>query len=171
MPRRSRSFAPLRQGQRRQTSWAAGPDESAFTSVAAAGVDLQSSANAALLQLRPFTIVRTIGLVTITTDQEAGSEDYFGAFGLCVVSDQASAAGAGSIPTPITESSSDLWLAFTFCAGVGGSLSRNSQTFVLESRGMRKVEEGQDVVSLFENGSNTTGLKYLGQFRFLIKLH
>ncbi len=172
MPRRRSSFgAPRRQGPRRGTLWVAGPDETAFVTVAAGAADLQGTANAALLALEPFTIMRVIGLLTVKSDQAAADEEFHGAFGIAVVSQQASATGTGAIPTPITEAGSDYWLAFQYATGAfstgGGAVSRS---FVVESRAMRKVEEGMDVVSVFENGF-VVGIDYLAAYRMLIKLH
>ena len=172
MPRaRSRFVAPLRQGQRRLSSWASSPDETDFTLLAASGVDLQGTGNAALLAARPFTIVRVRGSVWIVSDQEAAQETPFLAFGLAIVSDSAAAAGAGSIPTPITEEDSDLWFAYTYAAAAGDTKTTNIERVDFESRAMRKVNNDQDVVSVAENGSSTHACLYLAKFRFLLKLH
>ena len=171
MPRRRSFSAPLRQGQRRQTQWVGGPDETDFTALSAAGVDFQSSLNATALAFRPFTVVRTIGELFIVSDQEAAQETPFMAFGLAVVSDSAAAAGAGSVPTPITEEASDLWFAYQFAAAASDTKTTNLYHFRFESKAMRKVNNDQDIVALAENGSNTHGCLYLCKFRMLIKLH
>ncbi len=74
--------------------------------LAAASVSLVSSLNAAALALRPFTIVRTRGLLIVQSDQVAATEQPFGALGLSVVTDQASAIGISAVPTPITDAGS-----------------------------------------------------------------
>ena len=173
MPRR-RSYPALRQGQRRKSSWFAGPDETAATTVAAGSADLQSVLNAVGLQYRPFTIVRTVGQIFISSDQAAGGELFHGAFGLAVVSEQAAAAGTGSLPTPITEQGSEFWLLYQLVVAQGFQAAGESasyQVFNFDSRAMRKVDEGQTVVSVFENGSGSAGIDYLARFRYLVKMH
>ena len=68
---------------------------------------LVSTLNAAALALRPFTVMRTRGIVHWETDQLAASETPFGVVASIVVTESAAAAGAGSIPTPTTENDSD----------------------------------------------------------------
>ena len=173
MPR-SRGFTRAVRGPRRQTAWVAGPDEVSPTTVVAGAADLQSSSNAALLAMRPFTVVRTVGLLFVGSDQIAANEVFFGAFGLAVVSDQASAIGVTAVPTPITDEGSDLWFTFQYGAGewrFNTSGSPSAMVFPFDSRAMRKVEDGQDVVSVFENATSGPAIRYLARFRFLIKVH
>jgi len=173
MPRRSSYRAPLRQGQRRQTQWIGSVDETAFISVGAGNIDFQGLLGAGALALRPFTVVRVRGMLSLISDQVAAAEEPFGAWGLCVVTEQASAAGTASLPSPISEDFSDVWFAYQFgaapinSAGVMASVA----TSYFDSRAMRKVEEGQDIVSLFENAHATHGLKYVVKYRMLVKLH
>ncbi len=144
-----------------------------YTSVGAGNIDFQSTSNAALLALRPFTVVRVRGMLSIISDQVAAAEEPFGAFGMCVVTDQASAAGLASLPSPISEEGSDVWFAYQFgaapinTAGVMASVA----TSYFDSKAMRKVEDGETIVTLFENASASAGLLYLAKFRFLLKLH
>jgi len=42
---------------------------------------------------------------------------------------------------------------------------------VLDSKAMRKVQEGQDIAIVLENGSALDGMLFLLQFRMLVKLH
>ncbi len=158
--------------QRRQTLWAFSADESGFTDVVGSGVDFQSSLNAAALALRPFTIIRTVGYLAMISDQVAASEQPFGAWGVAVVSDQAVAAGVAALPSPITDEGSDLWLAYQGLAApmVAGPAMPGPSIVQFDSRGQRKVEEGQDIVSMFENAS-VVGLRYVVKYRFLLKLH
>ena len=159
---------------RRETLWFSGPDEQGATAVAADGVDLQASLNAAALALRPFTVIRTVGMLFIQSDQIAAIETMISAFGLAVVSDQASAIGVTAIPTPITDESSDLWFMYQFVLhnwqfNTSGAMGPG--VFQFDSRAMRKVEDGQDVVSVFENGASGAGLNYIAKWRLLVKLH
>ncbi len=126
------------------------------TAMTAAGGTIFYSLNAAALALRPFTIVRTRFLVSIKSDQQAATENQIGAFGMAVVSDQAVAVGVTAVPTPITDQGSDLFFAwqpliasFVFSTGVGTD-SQNATTFVMDSKAMRKVDVGQDIVGVGE---------------------
>ncbi len=64
---------------------------------------LMSSFSATALALRPFTIVRTHLLFQMTSDQSVASEAPIGVLGRIIVTDQAVAAGIGSIPDPVGE--------------------------------------------------------------------
>ncbi len=160
---------------RRSTTWIASVNETGFTAVAAAGNDFQAKLGAAALAFRPFTVVRVVGQLFVQSDQIIDSQETpFGAAGLAVVSTKASAAGGTSIPLPITDEGSELWFAYQFWAA-GASIGANGNNpiyvFPFESRAMRKVTEGEDVVSVFENGSAADGCGYLLKYRMLIKLH
>ncbi len=174
MPNRSRSRVVVAGRSRRETLWFGGPDETVWTGVAAGAVDFQSSLNVASLALRPFTIVRVRGLLMLRSDQIAAIEEPFGAFGLAVVSDQAVAAGVASLPSPITDQASDLWFSYTFCAATwqfNTSGAASPTPFEIDSKAMRKVEDGMNIVSMFENGSGGSGCNYIAIWRMLIKLH
>jgi len=160
---------------RRESLWFGGA-EFQSTLVAANTVQLVSSLNAAALALRPFTVVRSRGTLHITTDAVAGSEDQWGAFGAAVVSDQASAIGVTAIPTPFTDSDSDLWFVyetmiqnFLVTTDIGRLLG--GYQIPVDSRAMRKVEDGQDIVLVTEAGSLSAGIVLRGFIRQLIKLH
>ena len=58
-----------------------------------------------------LTIVRNRGLFTITSDQAAASETQRGVVGAVLVSDDAFAAGVGSMPAPISDPDQD-WLLY-----------------------------------------------------------
>ncbi len=176
MPRRRSSFVGVRgavRAPRRQTTWFGSVDENAFTAVGGGIVDFQGQLNAAALARRPFTITRVVGYISMISDQVAAAEEPFGAWGLAVVSDQAVAAGVASLPSPISEQDSELWLAFQGVAAPvnAAGVTANPSTVYFDSRGQRKVEQGMDVVSVFENASSTSGLLYVVKFRMLVKLH
>jgi hypothetical protein len=81
-----------RSGQmRRKTTWIGG----AYANIVlASGIpQIVTSLGAAALALRPFTIVRTRGVLLIGTDQEAADEAQRVIYGEAVVSDEASAVG------------------------------------------------------------------------------
>ena len=105
------------------------------------------------------TIRRTLGGVYVSSDQAAASENYSGAFGICVVTDAALAAGAASIPGPFTEQSDDIWVVWMPVAGsvtVGGTpgnVARLGWWFPFDSRAMRRVQEGQGIAVMFETAA------------------
>jgi len=171
--RRSRAGGFLRGGvRRRETLWIGA---SFFdTTLAASTSVLIASLNAGALALRPFTVVRARSRIMIRSDQEAASETSRAAFGMCVVSDQASAIGISAVPTPGTDSASDAWFMFEFLphhlavtpAGTGPSYS----TYDADSKAMRKVEDGFDVIQVGEQVA-AVGCVVTGAVRMLVKLH
>ena len=112
-------------------------------------------------------------------DQTGATESYGASFGEAVVSDQAVAIGITAVPTPTTDSSSDLWYLYEFLIGrfafgTGVAFSDVGDERILDSKAMRKVEDGQDLVSVVEGpgaGLASTGSIISGFNRTLIKLH
>ncbi len=178
MARRSPTgrFPALRQGRRRESLWI-GIQEGLGTYSAANVVILLNSLNAAALALRPFTIVRTRMWMVAQSDQTGAAEDWQVALGAAVVSDQASAIGVTAVPTPFTDLSSDLWFLyevlageFTFVSGVGFETASGRAKDV-DSKAMRKVEDGEDVIFVGEASSLSAGVKMTQGGRFLVKFH
>ncbi len=135
--------------------------------------------NAAALALRPFTIVRTRGQLFLTSDQVAASEDQVLAYGEAVVSDQAEGIGVTALPTPVTDSGSDLFLVFEVmqmrslvatAVGVLTGLSVGLER-IIDSKAMRKVEDGQTLVAVAETTAISEGVRLYSFTRTLIKLH
>ncbi len=170
-------FRTVRGVRRRETLWLAGVF--AQTVMAAEGGTLISSFNAAALALRPFTVLRTRGELVITADQASSSERQWAAYGFAVVSDQAAAIGVSAIPTPVTDQGSDLWFVYQALINAyefqtAASTTPIGKRYSFDSRAMRKVEDGQDVVEVAEMslaGSAGSGLRLQSAFRMLIKLH
>ena len=174
--RRSSGF--IRGGRpQRETQWLELP-EVAFSLPGANSGVLLLSLTAAEKALRPFTVMRTRGVWFLSSDQSAASELYSTAMGACVVSDQASAVGITAVPTPDIDALSDLWFLYeritnAFLFGDGTGFIENAGILApFDSRAMRKVEEGEDVVFVVENGA-VTAAGALGRLsgRLLIKLH
>jgi len=158
----------------RESLWVGG-SAGEVTLAAANTASLLRSANATLLGLRPFTVVRNRGWLMVRSDQTAASESQQVGYGLCVVSDQAVAIGVTAVPTPATDLSSGLWLVYESItnhlqvtpAGTGPS----NQVKSFDSRAMRKVEEGQDLITVAESYVTSSGLILFSVERTLIKLH
>ena len=148
------------------------------TMAAASTAVLSTSLNAAALALRPFTIVRTRGVVGFNSDQVGATESYQGSIGMCVVSDQASGIGVTAVPTPQTDLGSDLWFLhesgfgrFEFVSGVGVLEVGSNMDRVVDSKAMRKVDIGQDLVIVQETSAISNGMILTFQFRMLVKVH
>ena len=174
---RRRGAAIISRGPRRKTIWVASADVSATTALAAGAAILdQSLTGAQVSSFGPFTIVRTVGMLLVNSDQIAAGESPFGAFGGVVVSEQARAAGVVSIPTPITEEDSDLWFVYqTFMTNVGfgdaTGFANTANVFAFDSRAQRKVQDGDAVCFLLENASAAHGVDFILKFRMLLKVH
>jgi len=159
---------------RRESLWAAlGTVETTMAGAPTAVLIL--SLNATALALRPFTVVRTRGIMQVRSDQVAGIESYGVDFGLAVVSDQAVLVGVTAVPTPLTDKASDIWYVYEqmFATQTGNASTGNVQDVgtskEFDSRAMRKVEEGSDIVGVVEN--ELAGAIVVVSGRFLIKLH
>jgi len=171
-----RSGLVLRGGKnRRSTLWFSGVESRTNITTVSTAV-LLTSLNAAALALRPFTVVRTRGVISLKSDQSIATEDQLAAYGECVVSDQASAAGVASVPTPVTDSGSELWLVYEWLindvlllSSVG--LHVTSKFLQFDSRAMRKVDEGMDLISVVESGALSNGFRFSTFARTLVKLH
>ena len=100
-----------------------------------------------------------------------------GAFGICIVNGEAFDAGVASIPTPWTESFDDrwffhqYWIADFILQGSGTEKAPQQDFFnrQIDGKAMRKVEDGDVMVSVMENGSSV-GARAFVNFRTLIKL-
>jgi len=161
----------------RETSWLAGLFQET-TIAAASTATIITTLNAAALALRPFTIVRTRGVVGIRSDQISASESYSAIYAQLVVSEQAAAVGVTAIPTPVTENGSDyfyvmetLFGAVQFLSAVGAFINGSETDRVFDSRAMRKVEDGMDIVTVVETTAASNGAIVKTFQRTLIKLH
>ncbi len=160
---------------RRETLWTkAGP-----TSVVIAGATVAVQLftfGASILALRPFTIVRTRGLMFYRSDQIAATEVWGATLGFAVVTDQANAVGVTAVPTPDADGGSDAFFVYEELYGtlVFGSqigfqdLGREHR---FDSKAMRKVEDGFDLSVVAETPPISSSATMITAFRMLIKLH
>ena len=162
---------------RRETLWASLPFATSTLAASAAAV-LVRSGSAALLELRPFTIVRTHLQFRVVSDQAGASEDFVGSTGFCVVTDQAVAVGITAVPTPATDLDSDVWyLLEQFLGGISVSagpiidIESDFGSRAVDNKAMRKVEPGSDIIEVHEAGIGGSGCVVQSAGRFLIKLH
>jgi len=161
---------------RRETMWVGIGEVDQVLAAANTAVLIQSS-NAALLALRPFTVVRSHITWFAGSDQTAAQEAWQVAFGVAVVSDQATAIGVTAVPTPFTDLGSDLFFVhqvqagrFIFISGVGVEPLGGRQ-IQIDSKAMRKVNDDQDIVFVLENSGVSLGSRNITAGRMLIKLH
>jgi len=159
----------------RKTFWFSGVQTR--TTLAASGNSvIITSLNAAALAVRPFTIVRTRGFISIGSDQTGAQEEQQASYGQVVVSDEAVAVGVTAVPTPDTSSGSDWYVYFAmadqfiFVTGAGFQQA-NLFRHVIDSKAMRKVEEGQDLIGVVQSGPSSGGVIIRNFVRTLIKLY
>ena len=170
---RNRIVTPRRSGSRSRTEWArtdAASGGTAFKALAGGAAVLDQS----IVTDDPITLIRTRGMIVVQSDQQAGDENPFGAFGICVVSAQAFAIGITAIPTPYTDADSDLWfvhgyfaapLAFADATG----FANVSQRVDFDSKAMRRMSPDEVGVAVIENGTAAEGLSYTFNFAILAK--
>ncbi len=148
-----------------------------FTTIGAGGTAvLLNVTSAALLALRPFTVIRARGTLFLTTDQNAAREDQGVGLGSIVVSDDAVAIGITAISTPITQAESDGWYLYQTLMTARGAGSTDSEMGVgldYDSKAMRRVEDGFQLVTIVETMaaalSSGVEVRHIGWE--LIKLH
>jgi len=179
MARRSiarRSGLVLRGGRMvRETAWL-DLTETSNTLGAANTAAITNVTGAGPLAQRPFTVVRARYYIHVQSDQSAASELYQMAFGAVVVSDQAVAIGATVVPTPFTDMGSDAWFVHQivtnqFLFGTAVGFRNVGVGLEVDSKAMRRVEEGFQLIHVIENSSLSSGTIVTLAGRVLIKLH
>jgi len=156
--------------QKRLTSWLQfSPVESSSSPV------LLFVLNAGALALRPFTIVRSRFVIWQRSDQAAGIEHQTGAVGMAIVSDQASTIGVTAVPNPIADMGSDLWFFYQLIRGDESEVTdrtRPQAVMHVDSKAMRKVDIGQDLVIVYERAATVSqGSEFGIGGRMLIKVN
>jgi len=161
--------------RRRQMLWIGGTADA--NTIASSTAVLLTSLNAAALALRPFTIVRTRGMLYLATDQQAALESQTVNYGRVVVTDQAVAIGVSAVPTPVTDDVSDWFVFETLMAEVrvvtAASVFEVGRAQMFDSKAMRKVDLGDQVISVVEvNAAGVSdGVRFRNYARTLVKLH
>ncbi len=94
-------------------------------------------------------------------------DTWRGAYGLCVVSDEALAAGAAAIPRPFDDDDWPGWLVHGYYAGHLEFQSGTSELVVpiqyeIDSKGMRKVRPNESIVWVGESNSSAATQMLLG---------
>ncbi len=175
MARRFRNFRSNMIRSGRKTFWLAGVVGTANLGAASTAVII-TALNAAALALRPFTIVRSRGWFGWQSDQSAIDETQIVHYGNIVVTEQAVAIGVTAVPTPATDNGSN-WLVYDSgfsrleVVTAAGFHPRYNSIRYFDSKAMRKVEEGQDLIEVIETDALSSGADTTSFVRSLIKLH
>jgi len=122
------------------------------------------------------TVLRTVGSLSVTSDQASVTEPQIGALGMILVNDLALAAGAASIPGPITDRSDDGW--FVYILIVSNMLVNTAVGFDalagarydFDSKAKRRVEEGFGIAIMIENASAASAFLAALVFRSLSQI-
>ncbi len=117
------------------------------------------------------TVMRTRGMYSWRSDQTAAAEAVAGAFGLILVSEDAFAAGAASIPGPLSDINNDgwfVWQPMLFHFRVGDDASETVDSF--DSKAKRIVRPGSRIAVMAENTNPTQGANFQLIIRLLGKL-
>jgi len=160
---------------RRLTQWLA--FELVLDSLGGAGTSvLMATLNVAALAIRPFTIVRTRGVIFVGSDQSSASEDYAGVFSAQVVTEAATTVGITAVPTPLTDTNADFYVYEPFLGRaslqtVTATGENFGGSFHFDSKAMRKVDSDDDVAFVVQSTAASPGLDIRLVGRFLIKLH
>ena len=176
---RFQRFPSRPQSTRRKTTWVGGI-QTAFTS---SGILASASAIISAIDTRlgavpeaPFTVIRIRGVLMIFSDQVVANEEAHGAYGVAVVNGEAFDIGVTAVPTPFTESFDDRWLYHTYWSApskrtAGEGMPTFWDNIVIDSKAMRKVNIGDVIVTVIENGSSVHGARFTTNKRTLVKLH
>ena len=119
------------------------------------------------------TVLRTVGQLSVTSDQAGSVEDQIGAFGLVAVSDAAFAVGISAIPDPISRQSDDGWFVYQAFTQQGDASATSSlpRTYNFDSKAKRIISlEGVTIVISLTNASLSHGIKFALNLRILSQL-
>ncbi len=120
-----------------------------------------------------LTILRTVGIISVGSDQAVAVEDQVGAFGMITVSDDAFAAGAASIPGPVTDAGNDGWFMYqSFAQRTANALTqRNSVEYQFDSRAKRIIPgTGITIALMVENASPSFVMEVAVNLRLLAQV-
>jgi len=163
-----RSRAPFqRRAQSGNMTWA-GFDTAALVVVPAATKTIVGSFT--LSTAFEETVMRTRGILVWRSDQTVAAEQVTGAFGAIVVSEDAFAAGAASIPGPISDIDNDgwfMWQPLVFNFRVADNAAGTVWQF--DSKAKRIVRPGSRIAIMVENGNATQGANFQAVIRLLGK--
>ena len=168
----------VRRGPKPRTIWFGLSAGSTAQTIAANTSVLMATLNAAALALRPFTVLRSRGIIHWVSDQIATGETPTGDFGLIVAKEAAGDVGVGSLPTPGTDTDADWFVYqpmiddFVIGTGVGfNSGDAAGHQYVFDSKSKRRVDVTDDIMWIAENIHATNGALCYIDGRMLVQLH
>ena len=168
MADRTRGRGFVRSGPKRMVEWSGVVDQGYVNIPAGAKVIVQSLSFA-----EKATIVRNRGQFSVRPAVSNADASIVGAVGLGIVSAEALAAGAASIPGPFSQAEWDGWmvwqplqLVFEFITDAG--ILMLSKETVIDSKAMRKVGANEVAVFMVESQAITFNISVV--LRTLIKL-
>ena len=155
------------------------PNRSWSSIISPVAVDIPAATKVLLGHFSPSnvaideTVLRTVGMLSVASDQVANTEHITGAFGLIVVTEQARAAGVASMPGPATDGTNDGWFVMVqiqqrivVASGVGFD-PNSALHYAFDSKAKRIVEDGENIAIIVENFSATAGFRVGIGFRLL----
>jgi hypothetical protein len=122
-----------------------------------------------------LTILRIRGLFTVSSDQNSTTEDQVGVMGAIIVSDNAFAAGAASVPGPIADAADHwmLWMPFIHRYNVVtavGVMEGFAHQHPVDNKAQRVIEAGETLAFIVESGSESEGFITSWKGRILTRL-
>ena len=118
------------------------------------------------------TILRTRVRLSVASDQAAAKEFMIGAFGMILVTDTALGIGLSAIPGPADDGGDDGWFVHQPIVQQTLSTSQDVHIYDVDSKAMRKVEDGYSIAIMVENSAlaGVGGFKICTSVRLLAKL-
>jgi len=106
------------------------------------------------------TVIRSRGIISVITDTPlaAAPQVQLGAFGIVVINDLALAAGAASIPGPVTDQDDEGWFVWqpigqAIDATGSTAVTAVSKEYHFDSKAARRIETGFGAALMVENAS------------------
>ena len=153
-----------------RTTWGALVGTTANTSVAASSIVFLGNFSLDNPGINE-TVMRTRGLLHISSDQAAAEESQIGAFGMCVVTDQALTIGVTALPGPVSDADDDIWFVWQPIVASGAAVlsGRLGWQYEIDSKAMRRIQEGKNVALMIENASASNAFEIGLALRLLSK--
>ncbi len=151
-----------------------GPAAQSFIAVGGGAKVIIASFDGSANNVRKPTIVRSRGQLAVKPTSFAADNNIVGAFGICIVSDRAFAAGAALIPGPFTDAGWDGWFVWrSFSLAVEfldstGVVFNGALVMEIDSKAMRKVTDDETIVLMAESLDNN--MQVSAPIRMLLKL-
>ena len=119
------------------------------------------------------TLLRTVGLISVRSDQLIAIEEQIGAFGMIVVSDTAFALGATAVPGPVSDKDDDSWAiwepfanSFAFISAAGFD-PHNATVRNFDYKSKRIINAEQTLALVVEASAASEGFTFSVAIRVL----